>query len=201
MQEQDIERQNKVQFTLLNVDQSKVSIGISTDPIKQVTFDDVPYEKEYPMDAQLENIEKKELREKEIELEMKKKELNHFYGSNAFQLMKNLSNQVVKKFIDTGEHQQFHFPWIKEYKRFVSKCQEEEVEKRQNQSSYNLTEDINKAKRKEWWYRQKYKLMKSLKQKWDQSYKKTYRIVQKLKENYVNKLPVDSIDYNHLNET
>lgn len=201
MEEEDIERQNKVQTSLLNSDQTKVSIGMGTDPIKQVTFDDVESEKEYPMEAQLENIEKIKLREKQFELEMKKKELNHFYGSNAFQLMKNLSNQVVKKFIDTGEQQQFHFPWIKEYKRFVAKCREEEVEKRQTQSSYNLTEDINKAKRKEWWYRQKYKLMKSLKQKWDQSYKKTYQIVQKLKENYTNKPPMDSIDYNHLHET
>lgn len=130
-------------------------------------------------------------------------ELKHFYGSNAFQLMKDLSNQVVKKYLPLGQDQpneSLHFPWIKEYNRFVAKCRDEEFESRQTKSSYNLTEDIHKAKKKEWWYRQKYKLMKALKKKWDQSYKKTYEIVQKMNNDVRKRHPKD-IDYNHLQTT
>ena len=104
------------------------------------------------------------------------------------------------------------FPWIKEYNRFVSKCTESEINQAktiyshqpnhpitplQNITMYNLTQDLKQAKDKEWWYRQKYKLMKALKLKWEESKPKTSKIAKML--NY--KPKQDQIDYNHMQST
>jgi hypothetical protein len=144
--------------------------------------------------------------ERQKELEMKRKELKAFFGSNTFQLMKDLSNQVVEQYMHLGEQitEDLHFPWIKEYNRFISKCLEEEREddeqKHSSPDKYNLTLDMNKAKRKHWWYRQKYKLMKALKEKWDKSYKKTYKIIKRMeKDKQIFKK--SEVDYNHLQTT
>ena len=177
----------------------KISIGLSTDAPEKPKI----IEPDVPVDTKLEMHEKSLLNEKQIELEMKKQELNHFYGSKAFQLMKNLSNQVIKKFIKLGEteyDEEPYFPWIKEYKRFVAKLRDEDSDSRMSKRSYSLTEDMNRAKKKEWWYRQKYKLMKALKLKWDQSYKETYDIVMKSNNEAVKKKFRD-IDYNQLENT
>jgi len=102
----------------------KISVGISTDTVKAPNEEgDEDIEEAKPIEQQLKSHEKNKLKEKEIELEMKKEELQHFYGSKAFSLMKNLSNQVVKKYLDEKGKQVDtpHFPWIKEYKRFMEK--------------------------------------------------------------------------------
>ena len=56
----------------------------------------------------------------EILLEKQKEELNYFYGSRAFQLMKSLSSNDVKNYITVGEiayDGSSEFKWIREYRR------------------------------------------------------------------------------------
>lgn len=120
-QKEEEERRNKIETSLLGADLPKIDIGVSTEPVHNYTIYEEPEE---PMETKLNILEKNKYLEKEEELEAKKKELAHFYGSNAFQLMKNLSNKVVKRYIHLGTqdlNENMHFPWIKEYKRFVEK--------------------------------------------------------------------------------
>ena len=53
-------------------------------------------------------------------IEKQKEELNYFYGSRAFQLMKSLTEKQVKNYINIGEiayDGSQEFKWIREYKR------------------------------------------------------------------------------------
>ena len=108
---------------LLSPEKPQINVGVETVPVQASVETIAVGEEDKPIDSQLQTFEKYKLLEKKQELEIKKQELQHFYGSKAFQLMKNLSNHVVDKYLNSkGKKLETpHFPWIKEYKRFVEK--------------------------------------------------------------------------------
>lgn len=98
----------------------KIDVGVATEQARRSIMDEV----DVSFQTKLEFQEERRNDEALEELELQKRELNHFYGSKAFQLMKNLSNQVVEKYVDIGNKSFVDppdYPWIKEYKRFVAK--------------------------------------------------------------------------------
>lgn len=53
-------------------------------------------------------------------IEKQKEELNYFYGSRAFQLMRDLSENQVKNYLNVGNivyDGSYEFKWLREYKR------------------------------------------------------------------------------------
>ena len=58
-------------------------------------------------------------------VERQKEELNYFYGSRAFQLMKDLSQDQVKSYMTVGDvvyDGSYEFKWLREYKRCMLDC-------------------------------------------------------------------------------
>ena len=105
-----------------------------------------------------------------------KHENNYFMGSKAFEVMKNMSKGDIKRFLElTKNDEDPEYPYIKEYRWFLKKCYEEKKEgvkypstnsPKNLKEQYNLTIDLWNLKESEWWFRQKYKLMKALKDKY-----------------------------------
>lgn len=186
---------------LANLSLPKIDVGVTTDKTK-INHDYKTQEGDgKPIEEQLKAHEEQKLAEKEEELERKKGELLHFFGSETFNQMQDLPNDVIQKYLTKKgiEPEIPHFPWIKEYKRFIEKCKKSEPLTRDKKEHYNLTEELQKAKQKEWWYRQKYKLMKALKSKLNS--KKNLLNTKDFKIQKVNKLPANEIDHNHLQAT
>lgn len=115
-------------------------------------------------------------------LERQKEELNYFYGTRAFQLMKDLNEKQVKTYLDVGDIAyggSHEFKWIREYRRckyfiFISlvvsmNINRDTTTEASSSKDFSVTEDYEKVKENEWWIRQKYKLMKALKEKWKDS--------------------------------
>ncbi|CAI2386501.1 unnamed protein product [Moneuplotes crassus] len=202
--EENIKKKSAIKPSILGgMSFPKIDVGVTTDQNKENPNHEKDEGDGKPIEEQLKAHEERKLQEKEEELENKKAELLHFFGSETFTQMQNLPNDVIKKYLNQRgiETEIPHFPWIKEYKRFIEKCKQSEPRIRDRKGSYNLTEELNKAKRKEWWYRQKYKLMKALKSKLNDSNGLCNTKEFNLTKDKVNKLPIDDIDYNHMQAT
>lgn len=88
--------------------------------------------------------------------------------------MKAMNKGEILNFLDlTKDDEDPEFPYIKEYRRFLQKCYEDIEGKyasgnepiQEKKDVYDLTSDLAKQKESEWWFRQKYKLMKAMKKK------------------------------------
>ena len=50
-------------------------------------------------------------------------EVEHFYGTKAFEIMKHMTKQEMSQFLDlTKDDEDPEFPHIKEYRRFIKEC-------------------------------------------------------------------------------
>ncbi|CAI2384026.1 unnamed protein product [Moneuplotes crassus] len=165
--EEEIREKAKKKSMLLAHQQPLRSTGTSTDLIfnqrskhfRRFTVDNHNFP-EYGEDVRQMTIEKQ------------KEELNYFYGSRTFQLMKNLSENQIKKYYGAGNiayDGSYEFKWLREYKRFIKSHLKDDQSTSQSSKDFDVTQNYEQQKEAEWIIRQKYKLMRALKKKWEQS--------------------------------
>lgn len=126
MENEEIQRKKeKVEPLLISNESRKINVAVGTNMRNTLPIDEEleeSEEQEESVEKKLEMLHRDKVFEQQEDLRTKKRELKHFYGSNAFKLMKDLSNHVVKKYahLNNDSSEIPHFPWIREYNRFMA---------------------------------------------------------------------------------